>query len=72
MDDAKKKQALWVGTAVIILLVSLTVAEYLIGSYVTIWWGAVTLIGISILKATFVVREYMHVKRLFAADEEVH
>ena len=72
MDEAKKKQALWVGSAVMILLVSLTIAEYLIGSYVTIWWGAAALIGIAILKATFVVREYMHVKRVFAGDEEVH
>lgn len=70
--EEKKKQILKAGTAIIILLLFLTAAEFLIGAFVKIWWGAVVLLGISIMKAFFVVRDYMHVSRLFAAEEETH
>jgi len=71
MED-KKKQILRNGTAVILLLVFLTMAEFLIGAYVKIWWGAAFLLGIAALKSFFVIRDYMHVGRVFASDEEVH
>jgi hypothetical protein len=70
--EEKKKLALRTGASIIILLLFLTVAEYLIGSFVMIWWGAAALIGIALIKAYYVVREYMHVSRLFTSDEEVH
>lgn len=70
--EEKKKMMLRMGTSVIILLLFLTVAEYLIGKFVLIWWGAAALIGIALIKAYFVVREYMHVSRLFTGDEEAH
>jgi hypothetical protein len=70
--EEQKKQALRIGTSVIILLMFLTIAEYFIGQYVKIWWGAVILIGIGILKSFFVVRDYMHIGRLFARDDTVH
>jgi hypothetical protein len=53
-------------------LVFLTIAEYLIGAYVKIWWGAAFLLGIAALKSYFVIRDYMHVGRVFASDEETH
>jgi hypothetical protein len=68
--EEKKKQVLKAGTAIIIVLLSLTASEFLIGAYVKIWWGAVILLGISALKSVFVIRDYMHVGRVFAADEE--
>lgn len=70
--DEKKKQVLRNGTAIIVLLVFLTIAEYLIGAYVKIWWGAAFLLGIAALKSYFVIRDYMHVGRVFASDEETH
>jgi hypothetical protein len=70
--EEKKNQALKRGTALIIVLVFLTISEFLIGQYVKIWWGAVILLGIASIKAFFVVRDYMHVGRLTAGSEEVH
>jgi membrane protein implicated in regulation of membrane protease activity len=70
--EEKKKLMLRMGTSVIILLLFLTVAEFLIGAYVLIWWGAAALIGIALIKAYFVIREYMHIGRLFSSDEEAH
>jgi hypothetical protein len=70
--EEKKKLALRNGTAIIVLLLFLTLSEFFIGAYVKIWWGAVILLGIGLLKAWFVVRDYMHVGRLFAREEESH
>jgi hypothetical protein len=70
--EEKKKQLLKIGTSVIVLLFFLTLAEFFIGAYVKIWWGAVILLGIGLLKSVFVIRDYMHVGRLFAGDEETH
>jgi hypothetical protein len=33
------------------------------------WWAAI--FAIAVLKAFFVVRDYMHIGRLFASDEEL-
>jgi hypothetical protein len=68
--DEKKIQAYRIGVAVIIILAVLTIGEYLIGSIAIGWWEP--LIGIGILKAYLVVRDYMHVGRLFASEEEIH
>ncbi len=70
--EEKKNLVLKNGTSIIIVLLFLTAAEFLIGAYVKIWWGAAILLGIGALKATFVVRDYMHVRRVFAANEETH
>jgi hypothetical protein len=70
--EEQKKQVLRIGTSIIILLLFLTIVEYFIGQYVEIWWGAVVLLGISILKAFYIVRDYMHVGRLFAREEDIH
>lgn len=67
--EAKKKDAYRKGVAVIVLLAFLTISEYWIGSVAYYWWAAI--MGIAILKAFFVVRDYMHIGRLFAADEEL-
>jgi hypothetical protein len=55
---------------VIILLAFMTLGEYLLGVFAFAWWTP--LIAIAILKAFFVVRDYMHIGRLFASDEEAH
>jgi hypothetical protein len=48
----------------------LTVGEYFLGSIAPVW--AAPLWGIALIKAFFIVREYMHLSRLFAEGEEVH
>jgi len=70
MEDTKKKDAYRVGVAVLILLAILTVGEYFIGAVASLWWAP--LIAVAVLKAYFVVRDYMHLPRLFAPEEENH
>jgi len=67
--EEKKKMAYRIGTTVLILLMFLTIGEYLIGSFVIGWSGV--LIAIALIKAFFVVRDYMHIGRLFATEEEL-
>jgi len=66
--DTKKKEAYQVGIAVFILLIAFTIGEYWIGS-IAVAWGWALLI-ISVIKAFFIIRDYMHLPRLFAGDEE--
>jgi hypothetical protein len=65
---AKKKEAYRRGVAVIILLLFLTAGEYWLGSIAYDWWAII--FAIALLKAFFVLRDYMHVGRLFTAEEE--
>ena len=69
--EAKKKELYRRGISIIILLIFLTLGEYFIGAVAYAWaFVATILITISVIKAFFVVRDYMHVGRLFASDEE--
>jgi caa(3)-type oxidase subunit IV len=71
--EEKKKQAYRVGNAILIVLLALTVGEYLLGNNADVWsivW--VPLFAISVLKAFFIVRDFMHVRRLWTGDEEEH
>ena len=68
--EEKKKEALQIGFGVLVLLVVLTIGEFWVGAVASAWWAP--LIAIALLKAFFVVRDYMHIGRLFAGDEEVH
>ncbi len=68
--EEKKKQAYRAGAAIMILLIAFTIGEYWIGSVANTWWAV--LLGIAVIKAFFVIRDYMHIGRLFAAEEEVH
>lgn len=70
--EEKKKQILKAVNSIILLLLFLTISEYLIGAYVKIWWGAVSLLVIAGIKAVFVMRDYMHIGRLFSGDQESH
>jgi cytochrome c oxidase subunit IV len=66
--EEKKKDAFRKGIAIIILLFFLTVSEYWIGVVAYAWWTAI--LALAMLKAFFVVRDYMHIGRLFGADVE--
>jgi len=66
--DEKKAAAYRVGMAVMILLIVLTIGEFLLGKIAIGWtWP---LWGIAIIKAFFIVRDYMHFPRLFEGDQE--
>lgn len=69
-QEAKKKEAYRVGVVIIILLAMFTIGEFWIGAIAHTWWAPLMLVAI--LKAFFVVRDYMHLPRLFAGDEEEH
>ena len=68
MED-KKTRANRIGITVLILLVTLTIGEFLLGAFTEGLWTA--LLIIALIKAFFVVRDYMHISRLFASEEEV-
>jgi hypothetical protein len=69
-DNGKKNEAMKIGLAVFILLAFMTLGEYLIGAYVIGWAAPLWLIAL--IKAVLVLRDYMHLPRLFAGDEEGH
>ena len=67
MMDEKKMMAYRTGMVVLIMLAVLTIGEFFIGVVASLWWTP--LLGIAVLKAYFIVRDYMHIGRLFASDE---
>jgi cytochrome c oxidase subunit IV len=70
MDDMKK-QAYRKGAIILLMLAVLSVGEYLIGYYASLWWAPI--LAIALLKAFLIVRDYMHIGRLFAGSEaQVH
>jgi hypothetical protein len=66
----RKAEAFRVGLVVLILLATMTIGEYFIGS-IAVGWSA-PLWGIAILKAWLIIRDYMHFPRLLAGEEESH
>ncbi len=65
--EEKKQEALRVGLGILILLAVFTLGEYWIGAVASVWWAP--LIMIAVIKAFLVVRDYMHLPRLFAGEE---
>ena len=66
-NEDKKKQAYSRGIAILIVLAVLTIGEYFIGAVAPVWWAP--LIAIAVLKAFLIIRDYMHVGRVFAGEE---
>ena len=64
------KKALSDGAFVLGILGVLTFGEYIVGS-VAPAWGTVLLIA-ALSKSFFVVRDYMHISRLWNKEEEAH
>ena len=67
-SEDKKHQAYMVGIGVMILLTGMTIGEYFMGAYASAW--ALPILFVASIKAFFVVRDYMHVGRVFSGDEE--
>lgn len=66
--NEKRDAAYRVGVAVIILLIALTIGEFLLGLFAGAWTWA--LWGIAVIKAFFIIRDYMHFPRLYSEAEE--
>jgi caa(3)-type oxidase subunit IV len=67
---AQRNESYRIGIVVLILLGVFTIGEYWLGSIAIGWWAPV--VAIAVLKAALVIRDYMHIGRLFAGDEEAH
>ena len=68
--EEKKKLAYRVGAVVFLLLATLTIGEFFIGAVASVWWAP--LMAIAILKAYLIIKDYMHIGRVFAnAEDEV-
>ena len=69
MDEKKKKATYEKGLIVLVWLAVLTIGELWFALMGIPWWSI--LVVIALVKATLVVRDYMHIGRLFN-DEETH
>lgn len=65
-----RKSALYVGVWVFIMLGVLTFGEFLVG-VIAPPWGQLLLL-VAALKAFWVIKDYMHIGRIFGNDEESH
>ncbi len=65
-----RNEAYRIGIVVLVLLGVFTIGEYWLGSIAIGWWAP--LVAIAVLKAALVLRDYMHIGRLFAGEEEAH
>lgn len=68
MDEDKKKTVYQNGLIVMIWLGVLTIGELWFALIEIPWWSI--LVAIGLIKATMVVRDYMHIGRLFSGEEE--
>ena len=65
--EEKKKAEFNKGLVIFLVLVVLTVGEYFIGAVASAWWAP--LLAVASLKAFLVIRDYMHVSRVFKTEE---
>ena len=68
MDEKKKKAAYEKGITVLVWLAVLSIGELWFALMSIPWWSI--LVVIALIKATLVVRDYMHIGRLFSGEEE--
>lgn len=69
MEENKKKADYSVNILVLIILATLTVGEFYLGVISTTNIAGVML-GIGLLKAFFIVKDYMNIGRLFSNSED--
>lgn len=69
-NNSAKDNGYRIGIAVFILLLALTAGEYFIG-WIAIGWTW-PLWGIALIKAAYIIRDYMHISRVFGVEEETH
>ncbi len=66
--ETKLKEAYALGGFVLLILAVFTVGEFILATIATSWGGV--LLFIAIAKAFFVIRDYMHLPRLFSEEED--
>jgi hypothetical protein len=66
--DEQKKKLYEKGLAVFILLVFLSIGEFFLGYFAYMWTAPI--LAVALIKAFFVVRDYMHIGRVFGLEEE--
>ncbi len=62
-----RKAALRAGAYVLLMLGVLTLGEYLVGTIAPSWIALLWIVAI--WKAIYVVKDYMHIGRLFSSEE---
>lgn len=67
MEENGKKKAYQMGLYVFIMLAVLTIGEFMLGAVGVRWWSI--LMFIAVLKAWFVIQNYMHLPRLFTEPD---
>ncbi len=65
-----RRETLYTGVWILFMLAVLTVGEFIIGVIASPW--ASILIFVAAFKAFWVIKDYMHIGRLFSSDEEMH
>jgi hypothetical protein len=69
MDKEQSKQEAYsIGNLVLVILVILSIGEYFFATIAVTWWQP--LILILLIKAFYVVRDYMHISHLWNPEEE--
>ena len=68
MEEMKKKAAFEKGLIILIWLAVLSIGELWFALMGIPWWSI--LVIIALVKATLVVRDYMHIGRIFYGEEE--
>ena len=68
MEENGNKEIYQKGLFVFIILAVLTLGEFFLAVVGATWWSIFILVAL--LKAYFVIVNYMHLPRLFAAEEE--
>ena len=66
-NEEKKAQAFRKGMVILIMLAVLSIGEFFIGVVASVWWAP--LMAIAVLKAFLIIRDYMHIGRLFEIEE---
>lgn len=69
MDAENKKAAYEKGIVVLVWLAVLTIGELWFALIGIPWWSI--LVAIALIKATYIVRDYMHIGRLVSGEEEI-
>jgi cytochrome c oxidase subunit IV len=67
MEEKKKAQAYEKGIIVLIILAVLSIGELWFVLFGLTWWSILILVALT--KAFLVVRDYMHIGRLFSGEE---
>jgi hypothetical protein len=68
--DIRKNEMFRIGATVFILLAVLTIGEFALGSVGANW--TTVFIAIAGFKAFLVIRDYMHIGKLFSNEDEYH